>query len=183
MSSFRSRILLSAALLAGVVNIASALTLQSADIHNNEMLKPAQVYHGSGCSGGNQSPQLSWSDTPAGTKSFAVTVYDQDARNGSGWWHWVVYDIPANVTQLAAGAGKADGLPKGAKHGRNDFGTKNFDGACPPPGSKPHHYIVTVYALKVPKLDVPTNAAPAMINHILNANKLATATITGLYAR
>jgi Raf kinase inhibitor-like YbhB/YbcL family protein len=165
------------------MSTAFAFDLKSADIRNNGTLKLDQVYKGFGCNGGNQSPQLSWSDAPAGTKSFAVTVYDPDAPTGSGWWHWVAYDIPADVHQLAAGAGKPDGLPKGAKQGRNDFGTKDFGGACPPPGDKPHHYIVTIHALKVPKLDVPDDASPALIGYMLNANKLGTATITGLYGR
>ena len=180
MRSLRSGLVLAAFLIAGAASAVHAFELKSADISNNGKLNAAQVYKGAGCEGGNQSPQLTWSNAPKDTKSFAVTMYDPDASNGSGWWHWVVYDIPASVTRLESGAGK---LPDGAKHGRNDFGTMDFGGACPPPGSKPHHYIVTVYALKLEKLDVPADASAAMIADKLKANQLGSAKITGLYSR
>ncbi len=178
-----SSAILSLALAAGTAAAAPAFQVKSADIQNNQRLHSSQVYQGFGCAGGNQSPQLEWSAAPAGTKSFAVTMYDPDAPTGSGWWHWVVYDIPASIHKLAGGAGHSGTLPDGAKHGRNDFGTMEFGGACPPAGDKPHRYIVTVYALKTDKLGVPADASPAMIGFMLNANRLATATLTGLYGR
>lgn len=183
MRPIRSSLVLAAFLITGTVSAAHAFELKSADIRNNGKLKAVQVYKGFGCEGGNQSPQLEWSGAPKGTKSFAVTVYDPDAPTGSGWWHWSVYDIPASVTRLDGGVGTTGKLPDGAKQGRNDFGTLDFGGACPPPGSKPHHYIVTVHALKVEKLDVPADASPALIGYMLNANRLGTAKITGLYSR
>jgi len=143
----------------------------------------AQVFQGFGCSGGNISPALRWSDVPAGTKSFAITAYDPDAPTGSGWWHWVSYDLPASVSSLQTGAGKAGAMPAGAKQGRNDFGSNDFGGACPPLGDAPHRYIFTVFALKVDKLDVPADASAALIGFMLNANKLATASITARYGR
>jgi len=157
--------------------------LNSKDIKDGLPLPAAQVYDRFGCSGGNQSPHLEWSEAPAGTESFAVTVYDPDAPSGSGWWHWVVFDIPASVSELRSGAGQAGRLPDCAKHGRNDYGSSDFGGACPPPGDKPHRYVFTVHALKTAKLDVPVDATSAMIGFMLKANTLATATLTAIYGR
>lgn len=174
---------LSLSLATGTATAEQTFHIKSPDIQPNQMLKSSQVYQGFGCAGGNQSPQLEWSGAPAATKSFAVTMYDPDAPTGSGWWHWVVYAIPASVHTLESGAGQPGKLPDGAKHGRNDFGTMDFGGACPPVGDKPHRYTITVYALKTDKLDVPADASPAMIGFMLNANRLATATLTGKYGR
>ena len=143
----------------------------------------SHVFNGMGCNGQNISPALEWSGAPAGTKSFAVTMYDPDAPTGSGWWHWVMYNIPASTTGLVAGAGNNRNAPSGSVQGATDFGTKGYGGPCPPAGDKPHHYHITVFALKVDKLDVPGNATSAYIGFNLNANKLATARVTGLYAR
>ncbi len=178
-----SSVILGLYLVAGTAGADQSFKIKSADIQHQKTLKSSQVYQGFGCEGENQSPQIEWSAAPAGTKSFAVTVYDPDAPTGSGWWHWVVYDIPASVKKLDTGAGRADRLPKGAKHGRNDYGDFAFGGACPPVGDKPHRYIVTVHALKVEKLDVPAEASSALIGYMLNANRLGTATLTGLYSR
>ena len=160
-----------------------ALELGSTDIANDQTLGSAQVYQGFGCSGGNVSPALSWSDVPAGTKSFAITAYDPDAPTGSGWWHWSAYDLPASLRSLPAGAGKVGALPGGARQGRNDYGSNDFGGACPPQGDKPHRYIFTVFALKVDRLEVPADASAALIGYMLNANKLATASITARFGR
>lgn len=156
-------------------------TLASADVTPGKMLKPDQVFDGFGCTGGNRSPELKWSNAPQGTKSFVVTVYDPDAPTGSGWWHWVVYDLPANVTELPRGIGKGARLPAGAKEARTDFGKAGFGGACPPKGDKPHHYVFTVHALKVEKLDVPAEAA--LIGAAARANQLGSASLTALYQR
>ena len=129
------------------------------DVKMGHPMGEEQEYKGFGCKGGNLSPELNWKGAPVGTLSYAVTVYDPDAPTGSGWWHWVVYDIPASATGLPGGAVVKAALPTGAKQGRNDYGDRNFGGACPPAGDKPHHYIFTVYALKVAKLDVPEDAS------------------------
>ena len=117
---------------------AGKFTLTSSDVKPNGTLSEQQVYSGFGCSGANVSPALSWQNAPHGTKSFVVTVYDPDAPTGSGWWHWVVYDIPADAKDLPKGAGSGQGqLPQGAVQGRTDFGKPGYGGPCPPPG-KPH---------------------------------------------
>ena len=132
----------------------------------------------------NRSPALAWSNAPAGTKSFAVTMYDPDAPTGSGWWHWVVFNIPANVTSLPTGAGDpaANLLPAGAVQSATDFGAYGYGGPCPPPG-KPHRYIFSVFALKVDKLPLDTRASGAMVGFNLNANALAKASLTAKYGR
>jgi Raf kinase inhibitor-like YbhB/YbcL family protein len=138
-----------------------------------------------GCTGANQSPALSWSGAPAGTKSFALTVYDPDAPTGSGWWHWVVYNIPANVTSLPRDAGDASKnlLPAGSAQGNTDFGTPGYGGPCPPTGDKPHHYIFTIYALNTDKLDIPANATAAYVGFNIHAHVLGKSTLTALYGR
>lgn len=164
---------------------AADFSVSSPTIQPGGRLGEIHVFNGFGCTGPNISPALAWKNAPQGTRSFAVTVYDPDAPTGSGWWHWLAYDIPASVQQLAQGAGTADGskLPAGAQQGRTDYGSKGFGGACPPVGDKPHRYIITVYALKVDKLEVPADATAALIGFSLNANRLGTATLQGLYGR
>ena len=157
----------------------SAFKLTSSDLKST--FQQSQIFNGFGCTGGNVSPQLSWSGAPAGTKSFALTMYDPDAPTGSGWWHWIVVNIPASTSKLDAGAsGKS--LPAGAQEVRTDFGEPGYGGPCPPPGA-PHHYIVTVYALKVEKLDLDTQATGAMAGFMINQNKLAESKLTATYGR
>jgi Raf kinase inhibitor-like YbhB/YbcL family protein len=162
----------------------SRFTLTSPNIANGKNISDAQVFNSFGCSGQNVSPALSWSDAPAGTKSFALLVHDPDAPTGSGWWHWIVYDIPPDATSLPAGAGdpKKHLMPGATMQGRTDFGTLGYGGPCPPPG-KPHHYHFRLYALKVAKLDVPADATAAFIGYNVNANSLGKAEILGLYGR
>jgi hypothetical protein len=182
MRRFALPVVASSLLLAAAVPV-RAFELHSPDVAPGSTLTKAQVFSGFGCTGDNISPALAWSKAPAGTKSFAVTVYDPDAPTGSGWWHWVVYDIPAGATGLDKGIGKGAQLPAGAKQGRTDFGAPGFGGACPPPGDKPHRYHFTVYALKVDKLDVPDDASAALIGFMINANKLGMARFTAKYGR
>jgi Raf kinase inhibitor-like YbhB/YbcL family protein len=153
------------------------------DLESRGRITLAHVFNGMGCAGQNISPALNWSNPPEGTRSFAVTAYDPDAPTGSGWWHWVMYNIPASTTGLPAGAGNNRNAPRGSVQGNTDFGTRGYGGPCPPVGDKPHHYHFTVFALKVDRLDLPGNATAAMVGFNLNANKLATARVTGLYGR
>ena len=171
---------LSAPVLAG-----QGFRVTSKDVEQGKTLKSAQVFNGMGCTGANTSPALAWTGAPAGTKSFAVTIYDPDAPTGSGWWHWVVYNIPATTTSLPTGAGDASKnlLPAGAVQGNTDFGAPGYGGACPPPGDKAHHYFITVYALNVDKLDIPANATAAYVGFNLHAHEVGKAVLTALYGR
>ncbi len=164
---------------------AAGFRLESPTIKPGGMLTEAQVFNGFGCTGRNLSPALKWSGAPKDTKSFAVTVYDPDAPTGSGWWHWVVFNIPASVSELPEGAGAADGkgLPAGAVQGRTDFGAPGFGGACPPKGDKPHRYVFTVHALKTEKIEVPADASAALVGFMLNANRLGKASFEARYGR
>ena len=139
----------------------------------------AQVFNGMGHSGGNQSPELSWEGAPEGTKSFVITMYDPDAPTGSGWWHWVVVNIPASVHELPTGA-SGKHMPQGALETRTDIGKPGYTGAAPPPGPA-HHYVITIYALKVDKLDVTADTSAAMIGFMTNFNSLGKAALTVTY--
>ena len=178
---------LTAAALCGTFALAQAggFSLSSPEIKAGGTIAKSFEFDGFGCSGDNKSPALKWSGAPAGTKSYAVTVYDPDAPTGSGWWHWIVIDIPAGTSALAAGAGAVDGkaLPPGATQMRIDYGVHGWGGVCPPPGDKPHHYRFTVYALKVDKLDVPPDATAALTGYMINGNALAKASFTATYGR
>jgi Raf kinase inhibitor-like YbhB/YbcL family protein len=135
-----------------------------------------------GCTGQNTSPHLSWSDAPEGTESFAVTIFDVDAPTGSGWWHWIIFNIPADVTELKPEAGDVSKsiAPEGCVQGRNDYGTFGYGGPCPPPGQL-HQYVITVFALKA-KLDLDKDTVPAIIGFNINANTIAKASII-IYAK
>lgn len=163
---------------------AQAFELTSSDVAEGGTLKMEQVANGFGCTGGNLSPALAWKDAPEGTKSFAVSMYDPDAPTGSGWWHWVAFDIPASASSLAAGASTLDGkaMPEGTIQSTADAGVPAFVGACPPKGSS-HRYVITVKALKVDKLGLDANASGALVGFMTNANKLGEATITATFSQ
>jgi Raf kinase inhibitor-like YbhB/YbcL family protein len=141
--------------------------------------------YGFGCEGGNKSPHLAWSGAPTGTKSFAVTCFDPDAPTGSGFWHWLVVNVPPEVNELALDAGnpKVRKLPKKALQTRTDFGAPGYGGPCPPPGDHPHRYLFTVFAVGADSLPVTADTSAATIGFELNFNTLAKAAIMGLYKR
>ena len=163
---------------------AADFSVQSSSWQDGQTMKNDYVFNSFGCTGNNVSPQISWSASPQGTKSFAITVYDPDAPTGSGWWHWTIFNIPPDVAQLSEGASSdPTKLPAGAIQGRTDFGKPGYGGACPPQGDKPHRYILTVYALKTDKIALDENSSGALVGYYLNQNTLAKASLTVKYGR
>ncbi|MFA7240933.1 MAG: YbhB/YbcL family Raf kinase inhibitor-like protein [Sulfuricellaceae bacterium] len=164
---------------------ADGFSLTSPEIKANARLAAEQVFNGFGCEGGNISPELAWQGAPKDAKSFAVTLYDPDAPTGSGWWHWVVFNLPADTAGLKKGAGvpKAGLTPVGAVQGRTDFGQPGYGGPCPPVGHGAHRYIFTVYALKIDKLPLDENSPAAMVGYYLHQNTLGKAVLMGGYSR
>jgi Raf kinase inhibitor-like YbhB/YbcL family protein len=161
---------------------AASFSLSSPAIIEGGRVGPAQIYDGFGYSGANRSPALSWGPAPAGTKSFAVTMFDPDAPRPGGWWHWLTIDIPATTMGLPEGMKAGHGLPPGAIQIENDFGMADYGGPAPPPG-KAHRYVFTVYALKVAKLGFGDHDSPARVAAALEAAKLAKASLTAKFGR
>jgi Raf kinase inhibitor-like YbhB/YbcL family protein len=153
-----------------------SFTVTSTDVADGEPLSDDHAF-----AGGNASPQLSWSGFPAETKAFVVTCFDPDAPIVSGFWHWVLVNLPVTVTGLESGAGTTERLDNGAFHVRNDFGTKTFGGAAPPAGDQVHRYYFVVHAIDVEALDVDPDATPAVVGFNLAFHTLARALITPTY--
>lgn len=170
-------------MLSANILVANEFTLYSKDLKGQ--LSQKQVFNGFGCTGENISPELSWENAPAGTKSFAITVYDKDAPTGSGWWHWIVFNIDAKTSQLKQNAGSANSslLPKDAIQSLTDYGQSNFGGACPPKDDKAHQYIFTVHALNVNKLALNKNSNPALVGYMLHVHTIQKASIISYYSR
>ncbi|MDB5272001.1 MAG: phospholipid-binding protein precursor ybcl [Chitinophagaceae bacterium] len=168
---------------AASASYSQTFTLKSSDLGGQGTTN--QVFNGFGCTGGNISPQLSWENVPEGTKSFAINMYDPDAPTGSGFWHWVVFDIPAGTKELKANAGNPEKnlLPAGAIQSLTDFGKAGYGGPCPPEGHGFHQYIITIYALKTDKLGLDKNTNPAMVGFYLNGNTIQKSSLVFYYKR
>ena len=168
-------IVLAALSLISITTVAQTFTLTSSDIGGQAVNK--QFANGFGCHGENISPQLSWQNAPKETQSFAITIYDKDAPTGSGFWHWLIFNIPANVTELKSNAGdiSISIAPAGSLQSNTDVGKPGYFGPCPPPGSA-HQYLITVFALKG-KLELDKNTTPAIVGFYLNQQAIARASL------
>lgn len=184
--NFTKTLLISAALLSGTLptyadNNMPVFTLTSSDIAEGQQLSQEQVFNGFGCGGGDKSPALAWKNAPKGTKSFAISAYDPDAPTGSGWWHWSAFNIPVDASSLDAGAMAGKGLPESVVQLSNDYGSLGFGGACPPEGEV-HRYKFTIYAMPE-KLELDASASNALVGFMINANYIASSSITAVYNR
>jgi Raf kinase inhibitor-like YbhB/YbcL family protein len=165
--------------------LAADFKLTSPDVGPGIALAQDFVFNGFGCSGGNLSPALQWSGAPPGTKSFAVALFDPDAMQSRGFWHWLMLNIPAGTTALARDAGKNDGskMPAGAVQIKNGFGAMGYSGSCPPTADAPHGYVLTVYALKSATLEVPAGATAHSMLATIQADSVAKAELTYHFGR
>lgn len=162
---------------------AQTFTLKSKDVGGQSTKK--QEFNGFGCSGENVSPQLSWENAPKGTKSFAITMYDPDAPTGSGFWHWVVFDIPSNINELVSNAGNMslNLTPKNVIQSKTSYNINGYGGPCPPEGHGIHAYIITIHALKTDKLGLTENTNPEIVGYYLWQNTIEKASIVVYYNR
>ena len=158
------------------------MTLTSSVLSEGATVPNSMVFNGMGCTGEDTSPDLTWTGAPAETKSYAITMYDPDAPTTVGFTHWVLFDIPADVLTLKAGAGSHSDAQVHAMHGINDYGHHKYGGPCPPAGDPPHHYHITVWALDVPKLEgLDKNTSYAKLRFMIRQHTLASGELLGLY--
>ena len=168
----------------GIAQAADTFTVTSSAFADGGTLAKAQLNGMSRCgSGGDLSPALAWTVPPAGAKSFAVTLFDPDARGGKGWWHWTLFDLPPDTRALPEDSGKAGSPPDGAQAALNSFGTAGYSGACPPPGDPPHHYVFTVWAVGEDKLPFDAGSKDEEVGAWLAEHALGKATITARFGR
>ena len=177
-----SRLSLAALLLVAFGGSAFAFELSSPSVSDG---KWDAKFLAKECNGQNVSPALSWKDPPAGTRSFALTLFDRDALDGFGWWHWQVLKIPASATGLPEGAGTKGnkGMPKDAIQGKADLGRAGYLGPCPDRGTGTHRYVFTLYALKSAEAETERDASPGMILADVMREALGKATVTYTYGR
>lgn len=156
---------------------AQTFTIKSAELGGQATKK--QMSNSMGCNGDNISPQLYWENVPKNAQSFAITIHDENAPTGSGWWHWLVFDIPSAISELKSNAGNIEKklAPKNAIQSKTDFGISGYGGPCPPSGSGFHKYTITIYALKVEKLGLDANANAALVGFYLEQNAIEKASL------
>ncbi len=159
------------------------MRVTSTDLTPGHRMPIGQVFNQFGCTGQNISPQLTWTDAPRETKSFAILAFDPNAPTGSGWWHWAVFNIPGGVTSVPSAASNANALPEGSSEGRTDFGSIGYGGACPPVGHGEHRYRFTVYALSVDRLPIDAGMPAAMVSYFVRASALEQASIEVTFHR
>ena len=162
-----------------------AFEISSPAIGSDNTIPLKYTANGFGCSGGNVSLPLTWKDVPADAKSLAITMFDPDAPTGSGFWHWLVVNMRPSTTSLPEGAGDPGnaGLPAGAVQARGDAGVSGYFGPCPPQGDPPHHYVITIFAVKTDKLPVDANTSGAVVGFNLHFNTIDKASVTYTYGR
>jgi len=161
---------------------ASAFEISSPAVGSDGVIPDKNIANGFGCSGGNASLPLEWKDVPADAKSLALTMYDPDAPTGSGFWHWLVVNMPPSTTDLAEGASDG-GMPEGAVQARGDAGVSGYFGPCPPEGDTPHHYVFTVFAVDTDKLDIGADTSGAVVGFNLHFHTIDKASVTYTYGR
>jgi Raf kinase inhibitor-like YbhB/YbcL family protein len=169
----------------GIASPAWSFEISSPAVGADKKIPLKFTANGFGCHGQNISLPLVWTGVPAGAKSLTLTIFDPDAPTGSGFWHWLVVNLPASTRKLAANAGVKGNarLPRGTVQARNDAGTAAYFGPCPPKGDKPHRYVITIYAVKVPKLSVGPGTSGAVVGFMLHFNAIAKASVTYTYGR
>lgn len=177
--------LLACTLLLPSLAVSAEFTLTSPEFPDGGRLAETHSYNGFGCSGQNRSPALQWSGAPDETRSYALLVHDPDAPIASGWWHWLIVNIPASATGLPAGAGDpaADEAPAGSQQIRTSFGSPGYGGPCPPPDHGDHRYNFVLYALGVEQLELPADATAELAAFMVESNAVGRARLTGLYSR
>lgn len=167
------------ATLVAAAGAAGAFELSSPDFPAGGKLPDSAVLAGFGCTGGNRLPALRWRDPPPGTRSFALSLYDQDAPTGSGFWHWMAIDVPPDLRRIDAGPI----LPEGAAMARNDYGAQGYGGVCPPEGDPPHRYVFKITALDVAALQAPLDTSAALVGFLIHQHAIATTSVTATYGR
>ncbi|MBB1243067.1 YbhB/YbcL family Raf kinase inhibitor-like protein [Streptomyces durbertensis] len=156
---------------------AQRFTVTSPDLRDGDPLPADHWADAFDCTGGNRRVRLAWGGAPQATRGYAITMFDPDAPTGAGFWHWLVWDVPAGHTSLDAA------LPAGAVDGTNDLGTVGYLGPCPPVGDRLHRYEITVYALDVPTLGLPASTPPTIAAFTMSCHILGYARITGTVRR
>ena len=170
-------------MLNGMDAMGGEFMLTSGEVAEGATVPEEQVYAGGDCHGGNVSPSLAWRHAPSGTQGYAVSMHDPDAPQPGGWWHWLVFNIPATVTSLPKDAGRPGHSPGDAVQGLNSFGSVGYGGPCPPAGHGVHRYVFTVYALDTAQLPLTSHAEPGFADALIRRHALGQARLTAVYQR